>query len=108
MKELKETAALNTVPELDESEQLQEVERPDIGNYKTMQVGEGDNVMKSDKNGFWLGASSFANAPFRVDMQGRLYLSSSDGTNQMILDAINQRILFVEDDINRAIFGKRG
>jgi hypothetical protein len=34
--------------------------------------GYGNNVFGSDSNGIWLGAADFANAPFKVDMEGNL------------------------------------
>jgi hypothetical protein len=39
---------------------------------KEMQVGTGSNVFRSDKQGIWLGAEKFANAPFKVDMFGNV------------------------------------
>lgn len=42
---------------------------------KSAFIGSGDNVFKADENGIYLGNATFADAPFRVDMQGNLYAS---------------------------------
>jgi len=34
------------------------------------QIGEGSKVLRADQSGLWLGASTFADAPFSVDMEG--------------------------------------
>lgn len=38
----------------------------------TIAIGSGNNVLKADSNGVYLGNASFANAPFKVTMDGRL------------------------------------
>ncbi|WP_136603811.1 hypothetical protein [Paenibacillus dokdonensis] len=38
----------------------------------TIAIGSGNNIFKADNNGIYLGNASFANAPFSVDMDGRL------------------------------------
>lgn len=38
----------------------------------TFKRGYGDKVFGSDENGIWLGAADFADAPFKVDMDGNL------------------------------------
>lgn len=43
----------------------------------TMQVGVGSKVFRTDRSGIWLGAEDFANAPFKVDMDGNLTASSA-------------------------------
>lgn len=42
----------------------------------TMEVGFGSKALRVDKEGLWLGAAKFANAPFKVDMQGNVTASS--------------------------------
>lgn len=44
--------------------------------------GYGDQVFGSDKNGMWLGAADFADAPFTVDMEGNLIM---DGASSKIV-----------------------
>lgn len=39
---------------------------------KELQVGIGDTVFRADQSGIWLGAATFADAPFSVDMQGNV------------------------------------
>jgi hypothetical protein len=43
-----------------------------------LRIGSGDNIMMADKQGLWLGAKKFDNAPFRVDMEGNLVGLSLD------------------------------
>lgn len=40
-------------------------------------IGSGENVFTANRQGIYLGSSSFATAPFSVDMQGNLYASSA-------------------------------
>lgn len=40
------------------------------------QVGAGNTVFRSDKQGIWLGAEKWEDAPFRVDMEGRSWANS--------------------------------
>lgn len=39
----------------------------------TITIGSGNNVFRADTQGIWAGNSSFNNAPFRVNMQGKLW-----------------------------------
>lgn len=41
-----------------------------------LQVGNGSKVMRVDASGLWLGAARFADAPFRVDMNGNVTATS--------------------------------
>lgn len=43
---------------------------------KEFQVGNGNTVFRANESGIWLGSSKFANAPFRVDMNGNMVASS--------------------------------
>jgi len=43
-----------------------------FSNLGSMQIGEGSQVFRGDRSGIWLGANTFADAPFSVDMQGNL------------------------------------
>lgn len=49
-----------------------------LRNLKEMSVGEGSKVLRVDKNGLWLGAEKFADAPFSVDMLGNAVINSID------------------------------
>lgn len=56
--------------------------------------GYGTEVFGVDQRGLWLGAADFDDAPFRVDMQGRMYFSAGDGDgNQLVIDAVELRLL---------------
>lgn len=43
---------------------------------KSLQVGVGSKVLRADKSGLWLGAATFADAPFSVDMDGNVTATS--------------------------------
>lgn len=42
----------------------------------TITIGSGDNVFKVDENGHYLGSSTFADAPFRVGMDGAAHATN--------------------------------
>jgi hypothetical protein len=46
------------------------------GNFQAIQVGSGAQAYKADRSGIWLGANTFAEAPFSVDMQGNVWANS--------------------------------
>lgn len=48
-----------------------------------LQVGMGSSVFRVDEQGLWLGAERFADAPFRIDMQGNIYAASLDLTGYL-------------------------
>ena len=48
-----------------------------IADVGSLQIGEGSRVFRGDQSGIWLGASKWADAPFRVDMSGNLTASSA-------------------------------
>lgn len=48
----------------------------ELNNIDTLQAGTGDKVMRADSQGLWLGASEFADAPFKVDMDGNVVMAS--------------------------------
>lgn len=59
---------------------------------KELQVGYGSRVMRSDDSGLWLGAKTFATAPFSVDMDGNVIVKSlkTNTTGQHIeIDSAN-------------------
>lgn len=39
-------------------------------NGRSLNIGNGDTAFKADRSGIWLGAKTFADAPFKVDMLG--------------------------------------
>ncbi len=56
--------------------------------------GYGNEIFGADVNGIWLGAADFADAPFRVKMNGNVYLQSEDG--KLVLDTVNNRIVIYD------------
>ena len=46
------------------------------GNFQAIQIGAGAESYKADRTGIWLGANTFAGAPFSVDMQGNVWANS--------------------------------
>lgn len=48
----------------------------DLRTIAALQVGTGNRAFKADQSGIWLGANKFANAPFRVAMDGTVVVGS--------------------------------
>lgn len=48
----------------------------DLTSVRSLQVGYGSKVLRVDRDGIWLGAEHFADAPFKVDMLGNMTASS--------------------------------
>ncbi|EKE25864.1 MAG: hypothetical protein ACD_5C00016G0013 [uncultured bacterium] len=46
------------------------------GNFQAIQIGAGAKSYKADRTGIWMGANTFAEAPFSVDMQGNIWANS--------------------------------
>ena len=46
------------------------------GNFQAIQIGAGNQSYKADRTGIWMGANTFAAAPFSVDMQGNIWANS--------------------------------
>lgn len=44
----------------------------DITKARSIQVGFGSKVLRVDRQGLWMGADNFADAPFSVDMEGNV------------------------------------
>lgn len=47
-----------------------------LNSVKSLQVGFGAKVLRVDRDGLWLGAETFATAPFKVDMDGNITATS--------------------------------
>lgn len=58
-------------------------------NVKSIQIGAGGNQLSANTSGLFLGASTFEEAPFAVDMAGKQYLGAND---EIILDGPNSKI----------------
>lgn len=44
--------------------------------FNSIGIGSGSKVFRADQSGIWLGGAEYANAPFKVDMDGNLTASS--------------------------------
>ena len=73
---------------------------PDVASIK---IGQGDQAFKADQSGIWLGANKFIDAPFSVDMNGNVTITSSSG--KLIFDAINNRIIVNDGSNDRIVIG---
>lgn len=68
--------------------------------------GYGDKIFGSSDEGIWLGKADFENAPFRVDMLGRLFTQSENGN--IVIDTVNNRIVVFDDQgVPRILIGKQ-
>ena len=96
-----------------------------LQNLSDFQIGAGNQALKGDSSGLWLGADKFKDAPFSVDMNGNIvastlalsaYLSKTDtsqalsgsinvGGNSVIIDGVNGRILMNDGSNNRMVIG---
>ena len=48
----------------------------DLSRLASLQIGTGTRAFKADQSGIWLGADKFADAPFRVAMDGTVVVGS--------------------------------
>lgn len=76
----------------------------DLRSVAAIEVGAGSRAMKADSSGLWMGANQFANAPFKVDMDGNIYIESADG--KLVIDAVNNRIVIYDaSGVARVLLG---
>ena len=95
-----------------------------LDKLSSMQIGQGSKVLKADQSGLWLGANTFASAPFKVDMEGNVtattlsatYLSKTGedqtlsgdiqvGNGQVLIDGGNKRIIINDGTNDRVLIG---
>jgi len=74
-----------------------------LDNILAMQVGSGTSVFRADESGLWLGANKFADAPFKIDMQGNIYVETTSGT--IVIDGVNNRIIINDGSNDRVLIG---
>ena len=103
IKEIKD--AFNNINPHDRFEEPQPIETPNVGVYKQFSVGEGTNVLKGDRDGFWAGAKTFEAAPWRVDMLGNMFLKSSVGGGYIQIRASDSSIIVHDGTNPRVILG---
>lgn len=63
--------------------------------------GSGDNVFGSDENGIWLGAADYADAPFKVGMDGQVLIRNADSSSSLDADTL----IFYNDDVPAIVIG---
>lgn len=68
-----------TPPQMTPIDQINRYGSQYLNNVGEMSVGYGTQAMHADQQGVWLGANRFTDAPFRVDMQGKMTMTSQDG-----------------------------
>lgn len=74
-----------------------------IDNMAYVKVGAGDQALQMDQSGLWLGARRFADAPFKVSMDGVMSFTSADGLMQMTSERI---VFFDANGIPTVLIGK--
>jgi hypothetical protein len=77
-----------------------------LNSVDSLQVGggKGARVMRVDKQGLWLGAETFADAPFSVDMDGNIVATSLTlATIGGTLDDIANGVTYNKTTVNAAI-----
>lgn len=76
-----------------------------LSNLNTLSVGSGTQVLRFDKNGIFLGAATFATAPFSVSMGGVITSRSTISGNVITIDGGNARIVGNDGTTNRLVIG---
>ena len=94
----------NDVPDKSVEQSSQLYGQSLLPNVNSIQIGAGTKAFKGDSSGIWLGANKFADAPFRVDLDGNIYMQSTDG--KLVLDATNNRIVIYDaSSVPRVLLG---
>lgn len=70
--------------------------------------GSGDRIWGVDDRGMWLGAADYDDAPFKVSMEGQMIFTAADGSDKLVIDGVNLRIVLYIAGVARALFGKKG
>lgn len=83
---------------------VQEVLQPSVddsfANLATAKIGDGTASFHADRSGIWLGATSFHDAPFSVDMEGNVTLNSILAIpGYSTTEDINTSIAFVQGQV---------
>ena len=94
----------NDVPDKSVEQSSQQYGQSLLPNVNSIQIGAGAKAFKGDSSGIWLGANKFADAPFKVDLDGNIYMQSTDG--KLVLDATNNRIVIYDaSSVPRVLLG---
>ena len=73
-------------------------------NIREIQSGFGSKAFKVDSQGIWLGANKYADAPFRISMDGVIFVKSTSG-GHILIDGPNQRIVVNDGTDDRVLIG---
>ena len=79
--------------------------RSDEGDFQTLKIGAGDQSFKVDRQGLWLGADQFEDAPFRIYINGNIYMQAASGSGYLLIDAENSRIIVNDGTNDRVLMG---
>lgn len=69
-----------------------------------LSAGYGSKSFKADSQGIWLGADKYVDAPFRISMEGVVYIEAVSG-GYIMIDGVNQRIIVNDGTDDRVILG---
>lgn len=80
----------------------------DPNNLQSLRIGAGNRAMKADESGLWLGADKFEDAPFSVDMDGKLTSSNitiknDQGTTVIDSNGIISSNVFPYDQVVKSV-----
>ena len=81
-----EDGEVNSFDEFDPDRDAEHFGEEHIMDVRELQVGFGEEVFRSDKQGIWLGAARFADAPFSVDMAGNVIALTFTATSLKTAD----------------------
>jgi hypothetical protein len=72
-------------------------------NVKEIQVGAGSTVFKVNKEGLFLGADNYTDAPFKISFAGVMVFSQDSG--KIKIDGVNKRIIVNDGTNDRVLIG---
>jgi hypothetical protein len=72
-----------------------------------LSAGYGSKSFKADQQGIWLGADKYADAPFKISMDGVVYIKATSG-GYIMIDGVNQRIVVNDGADDRVLIGNLG
>lgn len=99
----------NDVPTISEPTAVQEVAGQSVlSAVGGLNIGAGSQAIRADPySGFWVGAKTFADAPFSVDLNGNITASTLNLSNYISKSDTNQYLtgsIVIRDGTTPAIF----
>jgi len=93
-------------PILDTPKPPQNKDTKVLANLREISVGTGTEKFSVDiQKGMFLGSDKFDTAPFRVDLEGNITSTSTDGSGSIIISGAGKNII-VNDGVNdRVLIG---